>query len=503
MRSFLATMARSLAAVLVLAVAIATAAGASLRGWRDGPVVDLLTEDEYRRFGQLRTDAARRAFIERFWIEIEKDAGMPPGEYHATFEKRCAAANARFRTGGQEGWRTDRGRVFLALGEPLLILREPGGVNAVEKEVWTYRGASGTETPLRIVFYRCVDGGHRLDASCAVERDTSSVAYDVERADYLRTLRDQNAAVEGGRLLATLNGLLLPVPGGVPLSGQPAARLRAPHVPPRAPSSVAAVTPGVHALESAAYFFRAQDGTVLTLLTLELLAARNGAGSLAEGESPAYLGAASVEEAGRRGEELPDTSARTVLLDAGPAAGEGGRATFFGRVYLKAGRSYAVRYAVKDGARDEILVRNALLGVPHLSGGFSASSIVPAEQFGPAGPGMDRYQVGSEEVVPKAGGVFRRSELLRLYLQVYDAAIDPETSMPRVDVLFRFYRAASGSAKRHGKPFSVRGATGASMGLALPIGDWPLGPYRVVVDLHDRVAEERTTAEGSFSIAAD
>jgi hypothetical protein len=270
-----------------------------------------------------------------------------------------------------------------------------------------------------------------------------------------------------------------------------------------AAGSSGAAPSSVHALESATYFFRAQDGTVLTLLTLDLLAARNGAGPLVEGANPTYIGVVSVEEAGRRGEDLPGTSARTVTLDAGPGDGELGRATFFGRVYLKAGRTYAARYAVKDGARDQILVRDALLVVPYLSGGFSASSIVPAEQFGPAGPDVDRFQVGSEEVVPKAGGVFRRSELLRLYLQVYDAAIDPQTSMPRVDVVFRFYREAKGPAKRYGKPFSVRGANGASMGLALPIGDWPPGPYRVAVELHDRVGEERTTAEGRFAIAAD
>jgi hypothetical protein len=138
-----------------------------------------------------------------------------------------------------------------------------------------------------------------------------------------------------------------------------------------------------------------------------------------------------------------------------------------------------------------------------MNAGFSASSIVPAQAFGPATPGSGRFHVGSEEVVPKSGGAFLRSDLLRLYLQVYDAAVDVKTSQARVDVSFRFYRTANGAAKRYGKPFSVRGASGASMGLALPIGDWPPGPYRVDVELHDRVADRRTAAEGRFSIVAD
>jgi hypothetical protein len=153
--------------------------------------------------------------------------------------------------------------------------------------------------------------------------------------------------------------------------------------------------------------------------------------------------------------------------------------------------------------KDELFVKEAQIGVPDLSDGLSTSSVVPAETFGPAGPDAGRFRIGSEEVVPKAGGIFRRSELLRLYLQVYEAAIDPASSMPRVDVVFRFYRSVKDTWKRQAKPFSVRGATGASMGVALPIGDWPPGAYRVEVELHDRVVDARTTAEGRFSIAAD
>ena len=267
--------------------------------------------------------------------------------------------------------------------------------------------------------------------------------------------------------------------------------------------TVAAAPPSVHALKDATFFFRAKDGTILTLLMLEFLAARDGAGPVPGGGDATYVGAASVEEAGRRGKDLPGAAARTVPLEMGSGPAKEGKATFFGRVYLQSGRSYSVRYVVEDAARDEIFLKSALVGVPYLNGGFSASSVVPAEQFGPASSNAGPFQVGSEEVVPKAGGIFRRSELLRLYLQVYDAAVDPETSMRRVDVVFRFYRSVKGSSKRHGKPFSVRGAAGASMGLALPIGDWPAGSYRVVVELHDRIAAERTSTQGSFSIVAD
>ena len=134
---------------------------------------------------------------------------------------------------------------------------------------------------------------------------------------------------------------------------------------------------------------------------------------------------------------------------------------------------------------------------------MSSGSLVPAERFGPVKNGTGPFQVGSEEIVPKPDASFRRSELLRLYVQVYGAAIDPERQAPRVDVAFRFQQMVKGEPKKFGKPFSVREAAGGAMGLALPIGDWPPGEYRVSVELRDRVSGERLIVPGAFTIRED
>lgn len=490
------TRVREIAAVLMLVLASASSTASSLRTWRDGPAGALLTQDEYRQFGELSTEAARRNFIERFWMSVERNTGGTGSDFRRTFERRCEAANARFEFAGQEGWRTDRGRVFLALGEPSSSRREPGDVNAIEKEVWTY-GASGQgpESTFRVVFYRCTDGGYRIDPRCSIGHDSSSVAFDGERAEQIRRIRELDHMGALGHQLSMLEALLAPVPSG---ASSPA-RLETSKGRDGALPKVSAVLSrpaSAHSLDDSVFFFRAADGTVLTFLTLKLLPTEDGTAGTMPSYAGPYLGAVTIEE-------LPDAPSRTVALDTVAKTGNSERASFFGRVQLKAGRRYAARYAVRDGTRDEVFVRKTMIGVPDLSSGFSVSSIVPAERFGPAGPGSGVFQVGSEEVVPQPGGAFSRSELLRLYLQVYDAAIDPDTSRARIDVVFRFFRTGNGASKRYGKPCSVRGASGASMGLALPIGDWPAGSYRVEVTLHDRVAERRTTAEGRFSIVAD
>jgi len=68
-------------------------------------------------------------------------------------------------------------------------------------------------------------------------------------------------------------------------------------------------------------------------------------------------------------------------------------------------------------------------------------------------------------------------------------------------VTFRFERAGSRKFRRHGPPAAVHGAAGQSMGLTLPVDDWPVGDYRVEVDLVDRVSGAQTTTEGFFRVA--
>jgi GWxTD domain-containing protein len=485
---------------VLAAVGRSSGSPAPLKLWRDGPSRYLLTDEEYQRFGHLADDRARQAFIDAFWKKLDREPGTERNEFREAFESRCSTANTRFETIAAPGWETDRGRAYILLGEPSVVRHEPGGVQAVEKEVWIYGDAEARDSDLRVDFYRCLNGDYRLEPSCPPPWDGTSVALDWDRENVFRRIRDSNPGLTRGRLRNFVGWLLAPVPGGMavpaPAAGPTASTVEpTPGAHPNAHGS--GDDDGVHALEAAAYFFRAQDGNVLTLLSLELLGTEPPPADAETAAAP-YLGAVSIEPLGGSGPE------QTVPLRLEPGGTPRGPALFSGEAYLEPGKTYTLRYAVKDGASDTILVRHTRLAVPDLNRGLASSSIVPAERFGPAVPEEEaRHRVGSESVVPKAGAIFKHGDLLRLYLQVYDAAIDPRTNMPRVDVVFRFYVEVKGALRRVREPFSVRGASGASLGLALPVGDWPAGLYRVSVDLKDRVGGERTAAEAKFRIVAD
>jgi len=444
---------------------------ATPRSWRDGPVRYLLTDQERREFGSLTSDDARSAFVERFWLRLDPDPQTAVNEFRETFEARCALADARFESIGGPAWSSDRGRVLLLLGEPQSVRRATAGMLAVEKEVWVYAttdDALGTEIP----FFRCQNGSYRLDPTCAALDRTSAAS--TWMGFNTAAWANYGSPLTRSQLSRLVDSIARGFGDLEPPRGSPLADTR---------SSAAADAPAPFL--DAAYFFRAQDGSVLTLLAIELPERP------AEDVSGPVLAAVALEERWV-------AATRTLLLDSGPQPDPG--RVFLGRAYLPPGSSYAARYVVKDDARAQILVRNRRLDVPNLSG-FSASSVVPAERFGPAGTDA-RVVVGSEEVLPRPGAVFRTGEMLRLYLQVYGASVDPKTSMPRVDVSFHFASDAKTRPRSVRQPFKVTGAAGASMGLALPIGDWPAGSYRVDVDLHDRVSGARASVAGAFRIVA-
>lgn len=80
----------------------------------------------------------------------------------AEFFLRVEEVNWRFAWGGQEGWRTDRGRIFIIYGEPDNVQRQQNQYGQITFEVWTY-----SELGRRFVFqeynndgdFRLVSGG--------------------------------------------------------------------------------------------------------------------------------------------------------------------------------------------------------------------------------------------------------------------------------------------------------------------------------------------------------
>lgn len=82
----------------------------------------------------------RPAFRRDFWKRRDPSPETDRNEYREAYYQRVAMANRLFRSEGREGWLTERGRVFVLLGEPDRRDVYPTGYSFYEPpvEVWHY-----------------------------------------------------------------------------------------------------------------------------------------------------------------------------------------------------------------------------------------------------------------------------------------------------------------------------------------------------------------------------
>jgi GWxTD domain-containing protein len=106
----------------------------------------------------------RAAMWAAFWKQTDPTPSTPDNEALRDYFKRIATANSRYREEGQPGWLTDRGKVYVTLGEPDQA-GQPLGANGStarsRAEIWVY-----TQYNLRLIFVNQGTIGHlRLSPS--------------------------------------------------------------------------------------------------------------------------------------------------------------------------------------------------------------------------------------------------------------------------------------------------------------------------------------------------
>ena len=132
----------------------------SYREWLEQDVVYLITKEEREDFLKLPTDAARDKFIADFWELRNPSPGSPNNEYKDEIYRRISFANARFGVGsGLEGWRTDRGRTYITLGEPQQKEVYRNAANLYPLEIWFYGGSTPSLPRAFYVLFYQRDGG--------------------------------------------------------------------------------------------------------------------------------------------------------------------------------------------------------------------------------------------------------------------------------------------------------------------------------------------------------
>lgn len=127
------------------------------RKWIEEEVVYVITPKEKEIFLQLQTDKERELFIEAFWAVRDPTPGTPQNEFKEEHYRRIEYANRYFgREGPRPGWMTDRGRVYIILGEPLDKETHEGSPDVTPTEIWFYKGdvTKGLPSFFYVVFFK-------------------------------------------------------------------------------------------------------------------------------------------------------------------------------------------------------------------------------------------------------------------------------------------------------------------------------------------------------------
>lgn len=113
-----------------------------------GPLIYVTDSDDWKKLSSA-SEADRDSVFKAFWDKRDPTPDSPDNEMFNEFYKRVDVTNRNFGYSRKDGWRTDRGRVFIVFGPPDRIERStPATYSQREYEIWYYE-----ELREKFVFY--------------------------------------------------------------------------------------------------------------------------------------------------------------------------------------------------------------------------------------------------------------------------------------------------------------------------------------------------------------
>jgi len=103
-------------------------------------ILYLAKKDELRTYDDL-SPRGKKSFLREFWKRYDPTPDTPDNEFKQEYFRRINYANEKFSTSvdrKDDGWRTDRGRIFIKYGPPDEVERYPSTMEEKPWEQWDY-----------------------------------------------------------------------------------------------------------------------------------------------------------------------------------------------------------------------------------------------------------------------------------------------------------------------------------------------------------------------------
>ena len=485
--------------------------------WLNTDVAYIITKDEKRAFMALTTDEERENFIENFWRRRDPNPDTEENEYREQYYERIAYANEHFSS-GIPGWKTDRGRIYIAWGKPDSIETHPTG-GAYDRPSWE-GGGSTTTYPFEVWWYRHLDNvGDGIEIEFVDPTGTGEyrLARDANEKDAMRnvpgagltTAEQLGLADKGDRLLGLNQG------GFQREQDTPFRRMeiitnlqRPPQVKFSDLAGVAGGDSGILDNNPLDFdlridFFRQSDTQVIATFTIqtdnkELLFKNVGGLEQAKLNVFGRITAVSGKRSGIF-EDSVTTSATSVEL----ADLRDKKSVYQKAVALTPG-TYKVDVVVRDVETGNRGLVNMGFTVPRYDEKkLSTSSLILASKLRSTTESDigGQFVIGNAKVIPNLAGSYKKGQEVGIYLQVYNAGVDQTTLRPAVDVQYVLSKDGK-EVLRQVEDWSGLSDSGQRLTLArlLPTDAMPLGEYEIKVVTKDRVGGQVVENKGKFTI---
>lgn len=482
--------------------------------WLNTDVAYIITKEERKAFNALQTDEERENFIENFWRRRDPNPDTEENEYREEYYERIAYANEHF-TSGIAGWRTDRGRTYIAWGKPDSVETHPTG-GSYDRP--SYEGGGSTTTyPFEIWFYRHLDNvGDGLEIEFVDPTGTGEYRLARNAQE-----KDAMANVPGAGL-TTAEQLGLSNKGDR-ITGQGGAFGREQDSPFRKleiltalqrPPSVKfgdlqlALTDSVIDNNALAFdvrvdYFRQADDRVITTFTIqtenkELSFESSGGLQTAKMNIFGRITAVSGKRSGIFEDSVTTNATAEELAEARQ------RKSVYQKAIALTPGTYKYDIVVRDVSSGNRGISSLGFTVPRYDEKkLSTSTLILASKLRST---TDRdiggmFVIGGAKVIPNLGSTYKKGQDVGIYLQVYNAQIDQTTLRPAVDVDYVLTRNGK-EVMRQTEDWSGLSDSGQRLTLArlLQTDRLDFGDYEIKVLIRDRVGNQSLEPGGKFSI---
>ncbi|MCP9493759.1 MAG: GWxTD domain-containing protein [Pyrinomonadaceae bacterium MAG19_C2-C3] len=484
--------------------------------WLSQDVAYIITGEEKKAFNKLTTDEERENFIEQFWRRRDPDPDTDENEYREEYYERIAYANQHYAS-GIPGWKTDRGRIYIAFGKPDGVESHPSG-GSYDRP--SYEGGGSTTTyPFETWFYRNINGvGSGVEIEFVDPTGTGEyrIARSPNEKDAMLNVPGAGLTLSEQLGLSSKGDRITGI-GGYGLSNyqreqdNPFTRLqlitdlqRAPQVKFTDLQTDLTGKPQFDdnplVFDVRVDFYRQSDERVVTAFTLQT---ENrdltfvDKGGVQTAQMNIFGKVTSV--AGRRVTTFEDPVTTTATVEDLTQAKD--RKSVYGKAMPLPPGTYKVDVIVRDVNSGATGVRNIGFTVPkYETGKLSTSTLVLAAKLtGAEAPGM--FVIGGDKVIPNVSGNYKRGDAIGLYMQVYNAGVDQTTLRPSVDAKYVLMKDGKEVSSFNEEWRGVSDANGRlTLARLMPTDGLVPGNYEVQIRLSDRVSNQSLAPSAKFTL---